>query len=192
MRIRYIGAAFATSILAMLPLGGARAQPGFLNEVRLGGYQHDTGLIGTNKEAGADFSLEVLSRPIIPLKILGAPRLVVGGLANSSGQSNQLYAGFVGRFDLAHSLFANGDGFFLEGTLGGDWNDGKKDVRGTALAANWKSHGSALMFRIGFGLGYQFNSTWSAVASFNHISNAGLGPPNEGMNDLGLIIGMKL
>ena len=111
---------------------------------------------------------------------------------NSAGRTSQFYTGLNAQWDYARNVFTNADALYLEGTIGGDWNNGKTDVRGTPLEASWKSHGSHLLFRSGFALGYRFNATWSVAVAFNHISNAGLATPNEGMNDLGLLVGMKL
>jgi lipid A 3-O-deacylase len=168
MVCRIAGVAIALAVL-YLPQGAA-AHGKLLDEVRFGVFQHDTGLIGTQKEIGIDFSLEVLSRPLIRSILLGSPRIVVGGVVNSAGKTDQIYIG----------------------TVGGDWNDGKINVLGTPLEPNWKSHGNHLLFRIGLGAGYRFDATWSATLSFNHISNAGLAYPNQGQNNLGLVIGVKV
>jgi lipid A 3-O-deacylase len=163
-----------------------------INELRLGIYQHDTGIIGTHKEEGADFALEALTRPVTALWLIGSPRIVFGGAYNTAGQTSQIYLGIDKQLDFLHNTFSSSDAFFIEGTIGGVWQDGKHDVVGTPLEARWKSHGGSFLFRPGLALGYRFNQTWSIAASLNHISNAGLGNPNEGMNDLGLLIGMKL
>ena len=192
MRIGYAKGMLAAIFGLIISANCAGAQPRFFDEVRFGVYQHDTGLIGTQKETGIDFAFEGLSRPIILLNLIGSPRLVLGGVVNSLGKTDQLYFGFSKQWDFVHSVFAPDDAFFLEGVVGGVWHDGKNDVRGTALEADWKSHGSHFLFRTGMDLGYRFNRTWSLAVSFNHISNAGLANPNEGMNDIGLRLGMKL
>lgn len=170
----------------------ADARVRLLDELRFGVFQHDTNLIGHQKETGVDFALELLSGPLVRSRLLGSPRLVIGGAVNSAGQTNQAYIGLVGRYDLYHDLFVPRDTFFVEGTVGGDWNDGKLNVLNTPLAEDWKSHGSHVLFRIGVGAGYRLNRTWSVAISFNHISNAGLAYPNEGMNDLGLLVGIRV
>ena len=182
----------AVGLAALLLPQGAMAGSTILDEVRFGVFQHDTNLIGVQKELGVDYALEILTRPIIRSRLLGSPRLVIGGAVNSAGRTNQIYAGFVGRFYLFRDVVARHDGFFFEGTVGADWNDGKLNVLGTPLAQDWKSHGSHFLIRSGLGAGYRFDETWSATLNFNHISNAGLAYPNEGSNDLGLSIGMKI
>jgi lipid A 3-O-deacylase len=184
--------ALAVLLLLVISPGNVRAQEKFLDEIRVGLYEHDTNIIGHKKETGADFVLELLSRPIISLQFIGTPRLVVGGVINSAGQTNQAYIGLIRTWDLTHEVINSGDAIFLEGMVGGDWNDGKIDVTGTPQEQYWKSHGSHLLFRTGLNLGYRINPTWSVALSFNHISNAGLAKRNEGMNDLGLSVNMEL
>ena len=189
---RCLPAVTVALICLVLPCFGSAQARTFFDEVRFGAYQHDTGLIGTQKEEGADFALELLSRPVTALSLIGSPRIVFGGALNTAGQTSQIYLGVDKQLDFARSVFGKNDAFFVEGTFGGDWQNGKLDVRNTPAEARWKSHGSAFLFRSGLALGYQFNETWSMAVNFNHISNANLATPNEGMNDLGLLIGMKL
>jgi len=188
---RLSGAVAALFCAVPLFFINAHAQS-FFDEVRFGAYQHDSGLIGTHKEAGADFAFEALSRPVTALWLIGTPRFVIGGAVNTAGKTNQIYLGIDKQLDFAHALFSDHDALFIEGTIGGVWHSGKQDVRGTPLEASWKSHGSAFLFRPGLAAGYRFNEKWSIAISLNHISNASLSTPNEGSNDLGLLIGMKL
>ncbi len=163
-----------------------------LDEIRLGIFQHDAGLIGTRKEDGTDFAAEVLTGPLVKIRLLGAPRLVLGGAINSAGQTDQAYFGIVGQWTLARWLLSRKDAFYFEATIGGGWNDGKIDVIGTPLEASWKSHGSHYLIRSGAYLGYRFDPRWSIAFGINHISNAGLARRNEGMNDVGLVLGVKI
>lgn len=191
MRIRHAVAIAALSCLTLWT-DNACARQHLLDEIRLGVFQHDTGIIGSRKERGTDFALEVLTGPLIKFRLLGSPGLVLGGAVNSAGQTDQAYLGIVGQWTLARSLFSRRDAFYFEATIGGAWNDGKIDVIGTPLEANWKSHGSHYLIRSGAALGYRFNTRWSMALSINHISNAGLAHRNEGMNDVGIVLGMKI
>lgn len=181
----------AAALTLALP-SSALAQPALLDELRLGVYDHDTDIFSSKKEAGADLILEVLTRRITWLDFIGGPRFLVGAAVNTSGQTNQLYVGLIRTWELFQDVATPGDAIFLEGTLGGTWHDGKLDVIGTPEEADWKSHGSRLLFRSNIGIGYRFNAKWSVTLNFNHISNAGLADPNEGMNDIGLTLNMKL
>jgi lipid A 3-O-deacylase len=177
---------------AIGPPGAAFAQETLVDEIHFGLYDHDTDLIGSKKESGADFILEVLSRRIASLDFIGGPRFLLGAAVNSAGQTNQIYIGLVRTWQLFRGVFKPDDAIFLEGTLGGSWNDGKIDVIGTPEEKNWKSRGSRLLFRENIAIGYRFNTKWAVALNLNHISNAGLADPNEGMNGIGLTVNMKL
>ena len=140
--------------------------------------------------SGVDFGFETLSRPLFTLR-LASPRIVTGVVLNTNGQTNQLYLGLADQWEFARSVFASDDALFIEGTVAADWHDGKIDVRGTPLESEWKSHGSRVVIRTGVDLGYRIDTTWSVAVSFNHISNADWASVNEGMNDLGLRVGMR-
>lgn len=183
----------AVTALAVLACGAApAAAEDFIDEIRLGVLDHDTGLVGTSKEDGIDVGLELLSHPLSSLAAVGSPRFVIGGLVNSEGQTNQAYAGLLARWEFAEGVLRADDALFLEGTVAVAWHDGKRDVTGTPEEAEWKSHGSAWGFRTGFGVGYRIDERWSVALSFHHFSNADLAQPNEGTNDVGLRIGMRL
>ncbi len=191
MRLRNAAAITAIFCFAF-PANQACARSGLLDEIRLGVFQHDTGITSARKESGVDFVAEVLTGPLIKFRLLGSPQLVVGGALNSAGQTDQAYLGIVGQWTLARSLFSRRDAFYFEATIGGGWNDGKIDVTGTPLESSWKSHGSHYLIRSGAYLGYRFDPRWSVAFGINHISNAGLAHRNEGMNDVGLLLGLKI
>lgn len=181
----------AVALLTLLSSSALARQP-LVDEVRLGAFQHDSAIIGTRKEKGVDFAFEILSGPLVRSRLLGAPRIVVGGALNTAGRTDQVYLGIDGQWTLARAVFSRRDSIYFEATTGGGWNDGKIDVVGTPLEETWKSHGSHFLIRSGASVGYHFNTRWSLAFAFNHISNAGLARRNEGMNDLGLLLGLKL
>ncbi|MCE9521901.1 MAG: acyloxyacyl hydrolase [Alphaproteobacteria bacterium] len=190
MRNRYALAALGICVCLASSTTTAEAGQGLLSEVRFGVYQHDTDLVGTNKESGIDLSLEALSQPLFTLSF-ASPRVVLGGVLNTEGQTNQIFLGLADQWDFAHAVISPGDALFLEGSIAADWHDGKLDVSGTPLESEWKSHGSRFLIRTGVDLGYRIDSTWSVAFSFNHISNGDLATKNEGMNDIGLHVGMR-
>lgn len=179
----------AAALVSVAGVSEARAE--VFNEIRVGVLDHDTDLVGTNLEGGVDVGVELLSPPIEALSFIGTPRAVLGAQVNTDGYTNMIYLGLLAQWEFAEGVFQPEDSFFLEGTVGGAWHDGKTDVRGTPEADEWKSHGSRLVFRTGFGAGYRFNEQWSLVATFSHISNADIEQPNEGSNDVGLRVGMR-
>jgi lipid A 3-O-deacylase len=123
------------------------------------------------------------------MAIIGQPRLALGAMLNTEGQTNQVYVGLNSQWPFVHDVFQSGDAIFLEGSVGGAWHDGKLDVKGTPEDADWKSRGSEFVFRTGFGFGYRFDEDWSVAVTMYHISNADLAPPNEGSNDIGVQVG---
>jgi lipid A 3-O-deacylase len=176
----------------LLPRAALADSSPWADEVRFGVYQHDSGWIGTHKENGTDFALEVLSRPVTALWLIGTPRLVLGGALNTAGKTSQVYVAIDKQLDLFKQVFSREDAVFVEGTIGGVWHNGKLNVSNNpSLDAHWKSHGSRFLFRPGLAVGYRFNERWSLAASLNHISNANLAKPNQGMNDIGLLLGMR-
>ena len=50
---------------------------------------------------------------------------------------------------------------------------------------------SEVNFLSGGGVGYQFNNNWHVTAKLEHISNAGLGDRNQGINLFGLAFGVR-
>lgn len=173
--------------------GDARADEfRFIDEVRLGVLEHDTGLGGGDtKEEGVDVGVELLTSPIDQLSWIGSPRAVFGLQVNSEGYTNMAYAGILAQKTFAEGVFSADDAFYIEGTVGVAYHDGAIDVRLRPEDAEWKSHGSYWLIRSGFGAGYRFDERWSLTATFAHISNANLAQPNQGSNDVGLRVGMR-
>jgi lipid A 3-O-deacylase len=189
---RNLSGLVVTTLAVLFGAAGTARADDPVDVIRLGVLDHDTGLVGTSKEDGIDIGVEILSPPVSQLAIIGAPRIVIGGLVNTEGQTNQIYAGLLAQWSFSKDVFTAGDAFFLEGMVGGAWHDGETDVTGTPEEANWKSRGSELVFRTGFGVGYHINEKWSAALTFAHVSNADLAEPNEGANDVGLRLGYRL
>jgi hypothetical protein len=186
-RAAFLFAAFASVACA----GTAQAEDFRLaEEVRVSFTEHDTNWVGNRKEEGYDFGAEIISSPLLDNPV--NPRLVLGVQVNTEGYTNQLYAGLLAQRDIFSGVFNDGDAIFLEGTVGIAYHDGKLDVVGTPEEAEWKSHGSELVFRTGFGVGYRFNERTSLSFGLHHISNADIVEPNEGSNDIGFRLGWKL
>ena len=178
--------------LAALVLPGMAKADGLLDEVKAGVYEHDASVFGHQKETGADIGAEFLFTSPSFLRVIGAPRPMIGGLVNTSGETNQAYAGLTWTWDFVHNVLRTGDSFFVEGSLGGGWNDGRINVDGNSPEAEKrKSLGSNILFREDVDIGYRITSVYSVAVSYNHISNADLGVRNEGLNDIGIRFGVK-
>src|SRR5579859_4039965 len=83
------------AVLAAMMPGVSHADGGLIDEFRLGVYEHDASVLGHQKETGADIGGEVLFASPFLLDVIGAPRPVVGVLVNTSGQTDQAYAGLT-------------------------------------------------------------------------------------------------
>jgi len=191
MRFSHLFLAAGVAALALPGLAKADAY-GFLDEARIGVYEHDASVLGHQKETGADIGAEFLFVSPRFLTIIGSPRPIIGGLANTSGQTDQIYTGLTWTWDFVHNVLHEGDAFYVEGTLGGGWNDGKINVDGASSEGEKrKSLGSNVLFREDLDIGYRITPRYSIAVSYNHISNADLGERNEGINDIGVRFGIK-
>jgi lipid A 3-O-deacylase len=191
--MRFSNLLVAAGVAALALPGLAKADAyGFLDEARVGVYEHDASFLGHQKETGADIGAEFLFDSPSLLTIIGSPRPILGGLANTSGQTDQIYTGLTWTWDFIHNVLNQGDAFYVEGTLGGGWNDGKINVNGaTPEGEKRKSLGSNILFREDVDFGYRITPRYSIALSYNHISNADLGERNEGINDVGVRFGIK-
>lgn len=105
----------------------------------------------------------------------------VGGNFNLQGRTNSAYAGFAGIYQ-----FSNG--IFVEGDLGGSVNDGYK----SAPANSGRSElGCNQLFREAFVIGVPLTSRLSVMAIAEHMSNANLCQPNNGITNVGMKLGFS-
>ena len=176
-----LGAALAAGLAA-----GATAEVRVVDEIVVGAYEHDVPFLASQREHGADANLEVRFASPDFLKAIGSPRPFIGGLYNTEKTTNQGYFGLNWDFTLARALFRAADSLFLGADLGGAVADASENGK-----LKRKALGSHMFFREDLDLGYRFDPSWSVMASFNHISNAGLAKHNQGLNDLGLRIGYR-
>lgn len=148
-------------------------------ELRLGAAYH--GYEG--REAGtADVSVDAL----LPAFDLGKsftsetfslhPQL--GLDANTQGKTSAAFAGFAAVMHLSAR-------FKVEADLGGSINDGKT----TSLDSGRAELGCNALFREALGLGYQLTQNLSVMAVAEHMSNANLCQPNNGITNFGLKLG---
>ena len=152
-----------------------RRTPSWLHEVKLGVLHHDTSSLwsGFRRESGVDVNLEAIFSP--QLKILGgAIRPAFGGSVNTAGDTSKLYAGL--RWQYEHI-----SGIFFGVGLGGAVHNGDLHLQHNDM----KALGSRVLFHIPIEAGYRFDGKSALSAYFDHISNAYLADPNEGMDTLG-------
>ena len=153
---------------------------GILSEVRLGVFDHDAGIISSDREDGYDVNVELLFASPSLLRLLGSPRPQLGIVINSKDDTNQLYAGLAWTFDIP-SLG------FIEATVGGTRHDGNTKFR----EVNRNNYGCKLLFRESVSLGVRLDSHQSVSIMLSHISNSGLCEHNDGLDNLGIRYGYR-
>ena len=151
-----------------------------LSEVRAGGLVHDP----LSPERGSvDISAEALfvipfTSPD-PLWNALLPRPDIGGTLNVAGKTSEAYAGAAWDYDVTSRLFA-------EGTFGGSVNDAHT---GMHVQPGFNAMGCDASFRESASLGYRLTQNWSVMGTVEHMSNAGLCPPNRGLTNVGARVG---
>ncbi|PQA88118.1 acyloxyacyl hydrolase [Hyphococcus luteus] len=173
---------------AVLASGAAFADP--IEELRAGVYAQDCCGFGSDKEQGVAFNGEaVFSSPRF-LSVLGAPRPVIGAtIATDSDATSQAYAGLDWTIDIASR-------WFVSGGVGAAIHNGETDRYDPAVdmarASNTVFYGCRVLFRLAGDVGYRLTDRLSASFHWNHISNAGLCSDNEGLDQMGLRLGLSL
>ncbi len=149
-------------------------------EVRIGTFYH--GYQG--REAGtADIAIDAL----LPAFDLGKSPLTerfslhpqIGADLNLQGKTSAVFAGFAGVVELPGNLV-------IEGDLGGSINNGKTTSPDDTGRAEL---GCTTLFREALGIGFRFSKQASVMAVAEHMSNANLCTPNNGITNFGLRFG---
>jgi lipid A 3-O-deacylase len=176
--------AFALTVTAGIATP-ARAADGIVDELKVGVLAHDVNIGGHHKEGGADINGEVLFTPPEFFRYIFNPRPHIGGSVNTDGNTDQAYFGLTWRLLHFTQLFTDRDGFYLNGSLGGSVNDGKK----VSNTPDRKDLGSHVLFRESLEIGYEFVPRQSVSIFADHISDAGLTNHNDGLTNIGVRYG---
>lgn len=188
-RLGCIGLGAVTLVLIMAPFVNAFDEPSperLIREMRFGVAAHDVDGLwsGESKEKGPDVCAEVVfSRSLFnslfnALSATAYPN--VGISINTRGDTSKVFGGFRLEWQpLSFLMLSTGLGLTL--------HDGKCDTE----LADRKSLGSPVLFRVPIEVGWVLNSQYRVVLAFDHISNAYLFSPNEGMDTLGLMVGYR-
>lgn len=174
-----------TAFLLFGPRPELSKAPAF--EVRSGPFAHDVyeGFLpvlahrwkGFSRPEDEQFGLSAAA-PGGALGFLGAPRIDAGGTFNSQGYENQVHLAASWR------SYLFGSPLFLEGTFGGGLHDGHLlDAQKPA-----RNMGCRINFYESLSFGVTFWTGWSLALSYEHMSNADLCPPNEGLSNMGFRI----
>ncbi len=185
------GCLVAVALAALLPQDGRAEElaqdsgscvPCFVYGVRFGVLAHDVDHLWSRSraEGGADLNFEIVfRRPGI--EILGGAVLSnLGGSLNLAGQTSKAYAGL-----LWERIF--GPGLFFNTGLGLALHDGRLDTDDP----DRKSLGSRFLFRVPLEVGVILSPRYRLSLFFDHISNGYLAHPNEGLDTLGLRLGLQ-
>ena len=165
----------------------ASAQVRIVDEFKFGVLAHDVGLAGKPVEGGADLNFEMLFTPPAFLGVIGSPRPHLGGSLNTAGNTNSGYFGLTWGITLIQNLFGWGGDLFLNGSVGGAFQDGFHND----APPDRKKLGSTALFRGSLELGYQLSPTISISGFVDHMSNADLAQHNAGITDAGARLGFK-
>lgn len=107
------------------------------------------------------------------------PRLHLGAAISTSGDTNQVFAGFSWTADVTERLF-------VEIGLGATVHDGNIDDIGSDESARL---GCRALFHEYAAVGYDLTNNWSVIAQLEHASHANLcDGPNNGLSRAGLLV----
>jgi hypothetical protein len=186
-RYALFGLALCIVVISSRPLAAqvtpaSDACAGILYGFRLGLLAHDLGGLWSNtrSEGGVDGNAEIVFRKPSFMLWGGAFLPNLGMSINSQGDTSKIYAGFVWEF-----LFGNG--FFFNIGTGLAIHDGQLESEDD----NKKQLGSRILLREPIEFGFMFYERHRISILFDHISNAGLANPNEGLDTLGVRYGFQ-
>jgi lipid A 3-O-deacylase len=148
-------------------------------EARLGAFAHS---VGATEAGSVDANVELLL-PRLPNNLPEAykflvPRPQLGAMINTDGKTSYGYGGVVWTLNFTPQ-------FFLEPMFGGAIHDGDT----TALDSTRNMLGCRVLFHTGLSGGYRLTERWTALLTWDHVSNAHLCDHNAGINDYGVKIG---
>ncbi|MBT5228901.1 MAG: acyloxyacyl hydrolase [Methylococcales bacterium] len=168
-----------STLAATSAFAESRDSTGFIHEFKFGVLQHDVDNLwsGFEREDGLDVNLEVILKPYVDF-LGGQVRPAVGGSFNNAGDTSKIYVD--ARWEKALSANA----YFSLG-LGAAVHDEDRET----AERDRKELGSQILFHFPIELGYRFDKHHGLSVYFDHISNAYLISPNEGMDSLGVRYG---
>lgn len=178
---------FGVLVSALFLLGSGAALAGdsgknpIFYEINLGVLDHDTDHLwsGFSRESGVDINVEAMFTPSFEI-FGGAIRPVAGASINTSGDTSKLYIAARWRYQFDRGVF-----FGLG--VGGAVHDGETDVK----SDDAKALGSRFLFHNALELGYRFKDNSTLAFYFDHVSNASLADPNQGLDTLGIRLGYR-
>jgi lipid A 3-O-deacylase len=178
-------------ILVLTLAGGADASDvsppdGFVREMRFGVAAHDVDGLwsGASKEKGPDICAEVVfNRSLFDslFDLIDMDLYPNAGISiNTRGDTSNVFGGVRLEWQALPRLT-------LSTGLGMALHNGKRDTD----LDDRKSLGSQVLFRVPIEIGWVLGPHYRLVLAFDHISNAYLFSPNEGMDTLGVMVGYR-
>ena len=160
---------------------GVQGQAFPVDEMRIGLLYHDLGLWGgSSLEHGIDFNGELIFSPSVEI-LGGLLRPNLGFSLNDQGDTSKIYAGGIWEYSPAGTWFVDlGLGFAVHNGVTDD---------GDAEQSN--QLGSRLLFRSAIEAGFTIKDRHRLSLMFDHVSNAYLADPNEGLDTLGIRYGWR-
>ncbi len=148
----------------------------WLSDIRMGILAHDVPMWSlSRKESGVDFNTEfIFSWPNYSL-FFGIIHSNLGITLNAQGDTSKIYSGFLWEYTWQ-------SGIFLDFGLGLALHDGELETNNDGK----KALGSRVLFRIPIEIGLLFAEHHGLSIMFDHISNAYLAEPNEGLDTIGI------
>lgn len=173
----------AGALATLLPMTAAipaRAEP-VLHEARLGVLAHDVDYLWSNvsREDGVDLNAEVSFDRSLRLW-RGDIRPAIGLSVNTAGDTSKAYVDARWEFDPTDRIFAAIG-------IGAAIHDGDLEPE----SADRKALGSRVLLHFPAEIGWRLNYSHSISIYFDHVSNAWLADPNEGMDTLGVRYGYR-
>ena len=150
--------------------------------IRLGVLAHDVGGLWSRSraEGGVDLNAEIVfKKPSLKL-FQGVILPNLGVSVNSQGDTSRAYGGLLWEFLL-------GSGFFVNSGVGLAVHNGQLE----SDDPNHKQLGSRALFRIPIEIGFTILERHRLSVMFDHMSNAYLANPNEGMDSIGVRYGFQ-
>jgi hypothetical protein len=150
--------------------------PKWLSDIRVGILAHDVPIWSRSRsEGGVGFNTEfIFVWPNYELWA-GMVHSNLGITLNSQGDTSKIYSGFLWEY-----LWPSG--MFLNLGLGLAVHDGKLETNDN----NRKELGSRILFRIPVEIGFLFTEHHGLSIMFDHVSNAYVAEPNEGLDNIGI------
>jgi len=185
--MRSVVSGFVAAFLLAAP---ASAQGLVLDELRFGGFFHNAyqGFLPTSPNWTLDdlqdvkFAALFASPDIDAFAWIGSPRPEIGTTLNLDGLSES----FV-HANLNWQLPVFDTPFYLEAGFGAALTNAA--LEGAARPA--RNLGCALAFYDAFGVGAHLSEEVSLTLRYEHISNLELCEPNDGLSNLGLMLGVR-